>query len=149
MSDTHASAESFVALELSRNKWLLGALLPNTSKVMTISVVGGDTDGLLAALAKIQSKASACGESITMRVCFEAGYDGFWLARFLLDRGIDTTVLDVTSFLVSRRGKRVKTDRVDVESIVRTFKAYSIGDKTVCRPVRLPSPEEEDTKKSM
>ncbi len=82
-----------------------------------------------------------------MRVCFEAGYDGFWLARFLIDRDIDTTILDPSSFLVSRRGRRVKTDRVDVEAMVFTLKAYLLGDRSVCRPVRLPSVAEEDAKR--
>lgn len=51
-----------------------------------------------------------------MRVCFEAGYDGFWLARLLMDCGFQTTTLDPSSFLVSRRGQPVVTDRVDVEA---------------------------------
>ncbi|GLR61926.1 IS110 family transposase [Rhizobium indigoferae] len=78
---------------------------------------------------------------------FEAGYDGFWLARFLLNSGIDTTVLDPSSFLVSRRGRRVKTDRIDVEAMVFTLKAYLLGDRSVCRPVWLPSIDEEDAKR--
>jgi transposase len=141
-------AECYVALELSRNKWLVGALLPNAEKVTTMSVTGGDTDGLLSALNKMFAKAATAGQSnATLRVCFEAGYDGFWLARFLIDRGIDTTVLDASSFLVSRRGRRVKTDRIDVEAMVFMLKAHLLGDKSVCRPVRIPSPEEEDAKR--
>jgi hypothetical protein len=56
------------------------------------------------------------GSDVKLRVCFESGYDGFWLARFLISQGIDTCALDPTSFLVSRRGRRVKTDRIDVEA---------------------------------
>ncbi len=48
------------------------------------------------------------GQAVSVKVCFEAGYDGFWLARFLLARGIETHVLDPASFLVSRRGRRAK-----------------------------------------
>lgn len=54
---------------------------------------------------------------------------------------------DPSSFLVSRRGRRVKTDRVDVEAMVFTLKAYLLGDRSVCRPVRLPSVTEEDAKR--
>jgi len=148
MDNQTQSAECYVALELSRNKWLVGALLPEAEKVWTCSVAGGDTDGLLSALNTIQEKTRSAGyPNVPLQVCFEAGYDGFWLARFLIDRGIDTTVLDASSFLVSRRGKRVKTDRVDVGSMVFIFKTYRLGDKSVCRPVRLPSPEEEDAKR--
>lgn len=143
-----ASVDCYVALELSRNKWLVGALLPGSDKVATISVAGGDTDGLLAALNKCGSRATDAGHAnVTLRVCFEAGYDGFWLARFLIDRGIDTTVLDASSFLVSRKGRRVKTDHIDVEAMAFVLKAFLLGDKSVCRPVRIPSPEEEDAKR--
>ncbi len=141
-------ADCYVALELSRKNWLVGALLPGRRKVVTISVVGGDTDGLLLALSKIVVKAAEAGyPNVTLRVCFEAGYDAFWLARFLVDHGIDTTVLDASSFLVSRRGRRVKADRINVEAMVSVLKAYLLGDKSVCRRVRVPSPEEEDAKR--
>jgi len=141
----------YVALELSQRSWLIGYLLPGSTKVQTQNVAGGDTDALLEALSKIAGKcqmetgSERCAH--TLRVCFEAGYDGFWLARFLLDRDIDTIILDPSSFLVSRRGRRVKTDRIDVEAMVFTLKAYTLGDKSVCRPVRLPSVGEEDAKR--
>jgi transposase len=94
----------YVALELSRSKWLVGALLPGRDKVATIRVTGGDTDGLLHALNRLVAKAADLGYlDARLHVCFEAGYDGFWLARFLIDRGIDTIVLDASSFLVSRQ----------------------------------------------
>lgn len=143
--------DCYVALELSQKTWLIGYLLPSSKKVSTISVPGGDTDALLLALSQITAKLepTALSESHSpqIRLCFEAGYDGFWLARFLLDRGVDTTILDPSSFLVSRRGRRVKTDRIDVVAMVFTLKAYLLGDKSVCRPVRLPTPEEEDSKR--
>jgi len=150
MSCERESSDCYVALELSRNKWLVGALVPGADKVTTSSVSGGDTDGLLSALNRIAAKAADAGHpNVTLRVCFESGYDGFWIARFLIDRGIDTTVLDACSFLVSRRGKRVKTDRIDVEAMVFILKAFLLGDRSVCRPVRIPSPEEEDAKRIM
>lgn len=140
--------DCFVALELSRSKWLVGALFPGQDKVTTTTVAGGDTAELLSVLERIANKATDRGHSnVRLRVCFEAGYDGFWLARFLIARGIDTTVLDASSFLVSRRGRRVKTDRIDVEAMIFTLKAFLLGDKSVCRAVRLPTPEEEDAKR--
>lgn len=139
-----------VALELSRAKWVVGILFPGSTKVTTSTVVGGDTAALLRRLIQTQATAELrSGGDVRLRVCFESGYDGFWLARFLINHGIDTWVLDPTSFLVSRRGRRVKTDRIDVEAMVFTLKAYLLGDKGVCRPVRIPTPEEEDAKRVM
>ncbi|MCX2699327.1 IS110 family transposase [Ochrobactrum chromiisoli] len=143
--------DCYVALELSQRTWLIGYLLPGSGKVQTVTVAGGNAEALLSALAKIETLTGVRSQAEcapgSMRVCFEAGYDGFWLARFLMDRGIHTTILDPSSFLVSRRGRRVKTDRVDVEAMAFTLKAYLLGDKSVCRPVRLPTIEEEDAKR--
>ncbi|WP_416832705.1 MAG: IS110 family transposase [Erythrobacter sp.] len=140
--------DCYVALELSRRTWLVGAILPDSPKVRTMAVPGGDTSALLACLEQMRARAvQACDCDANLRVCFEAGYDGFWIARFLIDQGIDTIVLDATSFLVSRRGRRVKTDRVDVEAMCNTLKAFLLGDKSVCRPVVLPTPEEEDSRR--
>src|SRR3712207_8680217 len=88
------SQDCYVALELSRAKWLVGALLPGRSKVTTTVVPGGDTAGLLETLGRFAARAGReTGQAVSVRVCFEAGYDGFWLARFLLARGIETHVL--------------------------------------------------------
>jgi transposase len=87
------------------------------------------------------------GEAVELKICFEAGYDGFWLARFLRDRGLDVFVLDASSFLISRRGRRTKTDRIDVEAMTFTLRAYLAGDPSVCRVVPIPSPEAEDAKR--
>ena len=42
-------------------------------------------------------------------VAFEAGRDGFWLARWLRARGIETYVIHPTSVAVSREHRRAKT----------------------------------------
>ncbi len=143
-----STQECYVALELSRAKWLVGALLPGRSKVTTVVVPGGDTAALLDVLGRFAARGSReTGQAVSVRVCFEAGYDGFWLARFLLARGIETHVLDPASFLVSRRGRRAKTDRLDVEAMAFTLKAFLLGNRGVCREVVIPSPEQEDAKR--
>ena len=137
-----------VALELSPSKWVIGVLFPGSTKVTTSTVDGGDTALLLRRLKQAQATAeSRSGVEVRLRMCFESGYDGFWLARLLINHGIDTWVLGPTSLLVSRRGQRVKTDRIDVEAMVFTLKAYLLGDKGICRPVSIPTPEEEDAKR--
>ncbi|MBV9829239.1 MAG: hypothetical protein JO001_26775 [Alphaproteobacteria bacterium] len=42
---------------------------------------------------------SDLGPSPRLVVCYEAGYDDFWLARLLLNKGIETVVFDPASFL--------------------------------------------------
>lgn len=56
-------------------------------------------------------------------------------------------MLDASSFLISRRGRRTKTDRIDVEAMAFTLRAYLAGDHGVCRVVTIPTPEAEDAKR--
>jgi transposase len=148
MTSPEPRARCHVALELSQAKWLIGALLPGRAKAILHAVRGGDAGGLVDVLRKLEQRASAeAGVLVSVSVCFESGYDGFWLARFLADRGIDTHVLDAASFLVSRRGRRAKTDRIDVEAMAFTLKAYLAGDHSVCRTVEVPTPAAEDAKR--
>lgn len=79
---TDASLICTVAIELSRARWVVGALPPTGNKVSVGAVPGGDTDRLMQHLNKIQTRlAREFGQAIELKVCFEAGYDGFWLAR--------------------------------------------------------------------
>lgn len=137
-----------VAIELSRARWVIGALPPKGTRVTVGAVRGGDTERLMEHLNKIEARLTReFGQVVELKVCFEAGYDGFWLARFLRDRGIDIYVLDAASFLISRRGRRTKTDRIDVEAMTFTLRAYLAGDPSVCRVVPVPTPEAEDAKR--
>jgi hypothetical protein len=99
---TSPTQDCYIALELSRSKWLVGALLPGRSKITTTLVPGGDTAALLDVLTRLAARAAlTTGSPVALKVCYEAGYDGFWLARFLIGHGIETHVLDPASFLVS------------------------------------------------
>lgn len=77
----------------------------------------------------------------------EAGLDGFWLHRLLVDNGVESTVVDPASIAVDRRHRRVKTDSVDGETLLRTLMAFARGERRVCSMVRAPSPEEEDRRR--
>jgi transposase len=81
-------------------------------------------------------------------LCFEAGHDGFWLARLLLRYGVDVRVLDPASLQVNRRARRVKTDRIDVLSLLNALVAVDRGERHVCSIVRVLSVEEEDARRS-
>jgi transposase len=54
-------------------------------------------------------------------VCYEAGSDGFWLARSLAEFGIECRVLDPASIQVNRRARRMKTDRIDALALLRAL----------------------------
>jgi transposase len=136
-----------VALELSQSTWICGFSSPLGGKCC-IKIAPGDVRALASFLQVQHEKAEReAGRSLSTVVCYEAGYDGFWLARLLIGRGIRTVVFDPASFLMPRRGRLAKTDRLDAEGMVRTLRAWLSGDSNVAREVRIPTIEEEDAKR--
>jgi transposase len=79
--------------------------------------------------------------------CYEAGRDGFWLHRFLVSQGAESWVVDPGSMLVNRRARRAKSDRLDVESLLRLEIRYDAGDRHQGRMVVAPSIAEEDARR--
>lgn len=139
----------FAALELSKNSWLLGVQFPDRAKPSLYPMKGGDTESLIAKLKAAQERLSKLtGQQQPIILCYEAGYDGFWLARLLKSHGIKCLVIEPASIKVNRRARRVKTDRVDVAMLLRTLMAWLRGDRQVCSIVRIPSVDEEDLRRS-
>lgn len=132
----------YAAIELSKKSWLLSIARPDREKPSIYRLPGGDFDALVARL-----RASA-GAVPRIVVCYEAGYDGFWLARRLTEIEIECRVLDPASLQVNRRARRVKTDRIDALMLLRAVIAIDRGDHHVCAVVRVPSVEEEDARRS-
>lgn len=145
---TPETATIFVALELSKARWLVGVHTPLADKISRYSVAGGDGAGLLALIGRIREQvARHAGGAVAVISCYEAGYDGFWLHRLLQANGVANQVMDPASLPVDRRARRAKTDRLDVEAQMRTLMAWHRGEKQVCRMVRVPSPEQEDERR--
>ena len=143
-----APATLFVALELSRSTWLVALHSPVADKVSQHRIKGGDADGLLALIAHRRRQAEErLSRPVRVASCFEAGYDGFWLHRWLCVLGVENHVLDAASVLVDRRALRAKTDRLDAASLLRTLMALERGEAQVCRVVRVPTPAQEDARR--
>jgi transposase len=79
--------------------------------------------------------------------CYEAGYDGFWLHRRLTAAGVTNYVIDPASLQVTRRARRVKTDRIDAERLLRALMAHLRGEPKVVSLVHVPSPDQEDARR--
>src|SRR5882757_10543714 len=134
----------FVAIELSRKSWLVTMHSPDKDRMSRHKVESGDHAGLLALIERIRERAArALGAAPAVVSCYEAGYDGFWLHRLLLAAGITNHVFDPASIAVDQRARRVKTDRIDGERMLRTLMAYLRGEPRVVRIVRAPPPEQE------
>jgi len=132
-----------IALELSNSVWLVGTRMPGAQKSNMHRIDAGDTAALLNLLADLKSR----NKTAPIACCFEAGRDGFWIHRLLTNHGIPTYVVEPTSILVNRRAKRAKTDRLDAEGLLRVLAGYLAGDTQICSMVRVPTVEEEDSKR--
>lgn len=141
-------ATVFMAFELSKATWKVGIVVPGSRKMSRYTVSGGDTVAVGALIAKARDKA-AVRRSAPVKVvsCYEAGYDGFWLHRWLERQGVINHVLDPASIEVNRRKRRAKTDRIDLEKLMRVILAHCRGEPRVCSVVHAPSVAEEDAKR--
>ena len=136
------------AIELSKSRWVVAIQVPTSEKISVHKLAGGDVRSLLQLLARARSKLTAAGfDQVEIHTCYEIGYDGFWLHRLLEREGIHNHVLDSASIQVSRRGRHLKTDRLDAEALVRVLLALLRGERRVCSVVRVPTPREEDEKR--
>jgi transposase len=109
-----------------------------------------DAAGLLGLLYRWRDEATAAGRTIA-RICvaYEAGRDGFWLARWLRARGIECHVIHPTSVSVSREHRRAKTDRLDLGLLKRSYLGWLRGEKKHCSMVAVPTREAEDGKRPL
>jgi transposase len=84
-----------VALELSKTSWVMAFAPPGNSKVAVQKIKARDIDNLISFLNSSKLRAEReLGRPLQIVLCYEAGYDGFWLARLLIEKGIPTVVFD-------------------------------------------------------
>src|SRR6202521_485197 len=102
--------------------------LPLSAKISRRILSGGDWKGLLELFEEVRARVSReTGRTVDVISCYEAGYDGFWLHRLLEAHGIRNYVIDPASLQVDRRARRVKTDRIDTEGVLRSLIAFLRG----------------------
>ena len=135
------------AVELSSKSWLVGGLVPGIARD-PLKKLAPDQEVLLKLLYRWRDEATKAGHKIKrIVVAFEAGRDGFWLARWLRARGIEAYVIHPTSIPVSREQRRAKTDRLDIGLLKRAILGWLRGEKKHCTMAAIPTLQEEDAKR--
>jgi transposase len=95
-----------------------------------------------------RQEAGRAGRPIArVAVAYEAGRDGFWLARWLRARDIEAYVIHAASVAVSREHRRAKTDRLDVGLLQRAFLGWLRGERGHCTMAAIPTLEAEDARR--
>lgn len=134
-------------IELSRSSWLVAGVLPGIER-QPLKKLEPDESALLGLLHQWRDEAIRQGASMDrIVVTFETGRDGFWLARWLRQRGIEVHVMHAASVAVSREHRRAKTDRLDTEMLKRAFLGWLRGEREHCKMVVVPTLAEEDAKR--
>ena len=134
-------------IEMSQSSWLVAATVPGVDRQPRKKIVPDET-ALLRLLLRWRDEAIQSGRTIArITVAYEAGRDGFWLARWLIGHGIEAHVIHPTSVAVSREHKRAKTDRLDTAMLIRVFIGWLRGERGHCGMVAVPTIEEEDAKR--
>jgi transposase len=133
--------------EMGQSKWLVAAVVPGIKR-QPLKKLDADQESLLKLLHRWRKEADQAGHPIKrVVVAYEAGRDGFWLARWLRSRGVEAYVIHPTSIAVSREHRRAKTDRLDTELLLRALLGWLRGEKRHCSMVAIPTIEEEDAKR--
>ena len=134
-------------IEMSRSSWLVAGIVPGIAR-HPLKKLAADAAALLGLLERWRGEATQAGRQITrVAVAFEAGRDGFWLARWLRARGIEAYVIHPTSVAVSREHRRAKTDRLDTALLKRVFLGWLRGEPGHCTMAAIPTLEEEDARR--
>jgi transposase len=134
-------------IEMSQSSWLVAGGLPGIER-QPRKKLEPNAEGLLGLLHRWRDEAVRAGKEITrIAVAFEAGRDGFWLARWLEARGVEARVIHPSSVAVSREHRRAKTDRLDTELLKRGFLGWLRGERGHCSMARVPTIAEEDAKR--
>lgn len=118
-------------IELSQASWLVAGVVPGIER-HPLKKLAPDQDALLRLLHRWRDEAIKAGRTIVrITVAFEAGRDGFWLARWLRAHGIETYVIHPVSVPVSRENRRAKSDRLDTELLKRAFLGWLRGNRVI------------------
>ena len=136
-----------VVIEMSQSSWLVAGIIPGINRQPLKKLAAAEA-ALLGLLHRWRDEATKAGRTVSrIVVAFEAGRDGFWLARWLRTRGIEAHVIHATSVAVSREHRRAKTDRLDTELLKRAFLGWLRGERGHCSMAAIPTLEEEDAKR--
>jgi transposase len=134
-------------IEMSLSNWLVAGIVPGVERQPS-KKLEVDENALLKLLNRWREEAQNAGQGIErIAVAFEAGRDGFWLARWLRAHDIEAHVIHASSVAVSREHRRAKTDRLDTALLKRSFLGWLRGERDHCKMVAIPTIKDEDARR--
>jgi transposase len=137
-----------LSIELSNKSWVIAAQVPGLPRTKAKRTVDPTAEALMAAITGYRARATVAGRCIERVIAvYEAGWSGFWLARWLMRHGVEVYVIQPSSVPVDRRMRRAKSDGIDAELLLRTLLAWLRGEPRVCSMVPIPDDADEDARR--
>ena len=137
-----------LALEVSEKSWVVAAHVPGLQGGKPRRTLPPTAEALLQAVETYRARAARVGGNVDRVVLvYEAGYSGFWLARWLARHGVEAFIVQPSSVPVDRRVRRAKSDGIDAELLLRTLLAWLRGEPRVCSMVPIPTEAGEDARR--
>ncbi len=94
-------ATLIAVIEMGQSSWLVAGIVPGVER-SPLKKLAVDESALLKLLNRWREEAEKAGHRIErIAIAFEAGRDGFWLARWLRARGIEAHVIHASSVAVT------------------------------------------------
>ena len=147
LTDLNTDRTLIAVVEMSLSSWLIAGIVPGVER-QPLKKLKPDETALLALLKRWRDEAVRAGRKVRrIAVAFEAGRDGFWLARWLRAQGVEAHIIHASSVAVSREHRRAKTDRLDTELLKRAFLGWLRGERDHCKMAAIPTLSEEDAKR--
>ena len=143
--DTTAPGELYSSFELGDKQWKITAS-DGKRNASRYSVAAGDTAAVAECLRKAKAR-FGLPETAPVHSCYEAGRDGWWLHRWLVEQGIDNIVVDSASIEVNRRARRAKSDRLDGDKLLAMLLRWHAGERRLWSVLRAPTLHEEDARR--
>src|SRR5215471_13531440 len=135
----------YLAFELGDMNWKLAFTIGQGQKPRLRSMPARELATLQTEITKAKKRFGLAADA-TVKSCYEAGREGFWLHRYLAAHGVDNSVVDSASIEVNRRQRRAKTDRLDASKLLNLLLRYHGGERKVWSIVRVPSVADEDAR---
>ena len=116
-------------IDMGKESWLVGGIIPGVDR-QPLKKLEADEGRLVKLLDRWRKEAERAGHKIErIVVAYEAGRDGFWLARWLRTRDIEAHVIHAASVAVPPEHRRAETDRLDTELLKRAFLGWLRGER--------------------
>src|SRR5205809_6670501 len=109
--DTASAGELYMSFELGDKSWQV-TVSDGRRGPSRYNVDAADVAAVARCIGKARERCKV-GPQAKVHSCYEAGRDGWWLHRWLIEQAVDNIVVDSSSIEVNRRARRAKTDRLD------------------------------------